>query len=282
MGDFQVKVGVIGGTGCGGFNMEHLEKLASRERLTVKTSWGEPADIITTGLLHEVPVVLLGRHGPGHKYNPTNVPYRANIQALKDQGCTHIIATSACGSLSHDMAPGDVVILDQFIDWTTKRISTFFEGAKTDGSVQSKVMHMPMADPFCKVTCKILTDCCEMLKLKHHKTGTMLTIEGPRFSTRAESRMFQMLGANLINMTTSPEATLAREAGIPYATIATVTDFDSWREGEDVAVEMIMEQAKKNQQLTFDLLCEVVKEIAKHNWKDKLNSMTEDVRNSTM
>jgi len=280
----MVKIGIIGGTGCGGFSLENLNSLKGRETKKVTTIWGDPSDNLTTGTLNGVPVVLLGRHGPGHKHTPSNVPYKANIQAFKDQGCTHVIATSACGSLREEMAPGDVVILDQFIDWTTKRSSTFFDAALPPKAAEteeetkffSKVTHIPMADPFCAHARRVLIESCRELKhaMKFHESGTMVAIEGPRFSTRAESKMFRLLGADLINMTTSPEVTLAKEAGLSYVTIATVTDYDSWRIGEeDVSVSAILEIAKGNQDKVFQLICKAVTRIAAENWDETLNQL---------
>ena len=189
-------------------------------------------------------------------FSPTHVPYKANIQALKDEGCTHVIATSACGSLNEAMAPGHVVLIDQFIDWTTKRPSTYFDSSmppqnanETEEKFFSRVTHISTAEPFCPRTRQILRQACDDVALpadRFHPAGTMITIEGPRLSSRAESKMFRVLGADLINMTTCPEAALAKEAGLCYATIATVTDYDSWRaEGEVVTVEMIKNNAKK-------------------------------------
>jgi len=289
----MIKIGIIGGTGCGGFSLEHVTQIKDRETLTpasTNTIWGEPSDNLTTGTLHGVPVVLLGRHGPGHKFSPTNVPYKANIQALKDQGCTHVIATTACGSLNEDMAPGDIVLPDQFIDWTTKRSSTFFDAADPpDNSLAgenasfSRVTHLPMADPFCLKTNRVLAECCRDLKhvLKHHESGTMITIEGPRFSTRAESKMFKLLGGDLINMTTSPEAPLAKEAGLLYATVAAVTDYDSWRtEGEEVTVEAVLKIAKENQNKVFKLISKAIQKIAAEKWEETVEKLSEEIKNS--
>lgn len=289
----MIKIGIIGGTGCGGFSLEHVTQIQDRQTLKTITIWGEPSDNLTTGTLHGVPVVLLGRHGPGHKFSPTNVPYKANIQALKDQGCTHVIATTACGSLNEDMAPGDIVLLNQFIDWTTKRSSTFFDAAAppndslTAGENESfsRVTHLPMADPFCHKMNRVLAECCRDLKhvLKHHENGTMITIEGPRFSTRAESKMFKLLGGDLINMTTSPEAPLAKEAGLLYATVASVTDYDSWRtEGEEVTVEAVLKIAKENQNKVFELISKAVQKIAAEKWDDAVGRLREEITNSQL
>lgn len=288
----MVKVGIIGGTGCGGFSLENLQSLEGRQTVEKTTIWGDPSDNLTTGTLNSVPIVLLGRHGTGHKFSPTHVPYKANIQALKDEGCTHILATSACGSLNEDMAPGHVVLIDQFIDWTTKRSSTFFDSTSppknsTEDEKKgfSRVTHISTADPFCRRTRGALAAaCCEVVDSdKIHNAGTMITIEGPRLSTRAESKMFRLLGADLINMTTSPEAALAKEAGLCYATIATVTDYDSWRtEGEEVNVQMVIKNAKKNQGVVFDILRNVVEKIAAEKWDDVLARLRDEVKSAQM
>jgi len=288
----MVKVGIIGGTGCGGFSLENLKSLEGRETVNMGTIWGDPSDLLTTGTLHGVPVVLLGRHGPGHKFNPTHVPYKANIQALKEMGCSHIIATSACGSLKEEMAPGHVVLIDQFIDWTTKRSSTFFDSTlppsnatRIENEFFSKVTHVSTADPFCERTRNVLARACREVvdENKFHTSGAMITIEGPRLSTRAESKMFRLLGADLINMTTSPEASLAKEAGLCYATIATVTDYDSWRtEGEKVTVKMVIENARKNQDIVFDIVCNAVKKIAAEKWEDVLEKLSQEVNSAQM
>ena len=226
-------------------------------------------------------------------FSPTHVPYKANIQALKDEGCTHVIATSACGSLNEAMAPGHVVLIDQFIDWTTKRPSTYFDSSmppqnanETEEKFFSRVTHISTAEPFCPRTRQILRQACDDVALpadRFHPAGTMITIEGPRLSSRAESKMFRVLGADLINMTTCPEAALAKEAGLCYATIATVTDYDSWRaEGEVVTVEMIKNNATKNQKLIFEILCGAVEKIAAEKWEDTLTKLRDDVSSMQM
>jgi len=279
----MVKIGIVGGTGCGGFNVENIEKVKDKQRLTVDTVWGRPSDTLTCGTLNGIPVVLLGRHGPGHVFRPTDVPYRANIQAFKDAGCTHILATTACGSLVEEMGPGDVVLLDQFIDWTTKRAASFFDGSgPSDRGDWNRVTHVAMADAFDDKTRAILTECCQQLGIRHHGAGTMITIEGPRFSTRAESRMFRVLGAHLVNMTTATEAALAKEAGLIYSSIATVTDYDSWREGSDVSVEDIVENAKKSQANTFEIICRAVTQIAEENWDEVLKKLSDQIEGGRM
>lgn len=161
---------------------------------------------------------------------PTNVNYQANIHALKQEGCSHVIATTACGSLREEFCPGDFAILDQFIDRTTKRCSTFYDGAATS---PAGVCHIPMAFPFCERTRQLLLTVAQDIDVRVHDHATMVTVEGPRFSSRAESLMFRSWGGDLVNMTSVPEVVLAREAGLSYASIAMVTDYDCWRDSSE-------------------------------------------------
>ncbi len=230
----MVKVGIIGGSG-----LDEPKILAEANEIEVDTPFGKPSSKLTLGKIGGVDVVILARHGRGHSIMPTNVPFQANVHALKEQGCTHIIATTACGSLRDEIKPGDFVFIDQFIDRTTKRKSTFYEA--------DKVCHIPVAEPFCEELRKILAETAEELKFAYHKEGTIITIEGPRFSTKAESHLFRSWNADLINMSTVPEVVLAREAGICYSTIAMSTDYDCWRESEEaVTWEAVVGMMKKN------------------------------------
>ncbi len=230
----MVKVGIIGGSG-----LDEPKILAEAKEIDVSTPFGKPSSRLTLGKIGGVDVVILARHGRKHSIMPSSVPFRANIRALKEQGCTHIIATTACGSLREEIKPGDFVFIDQFIDRTTKRKSTFYE--------KEKVCHIPMAEPFCEKLRKILAETARGLKFSYHGSGTIITIEGPRFSTKAESHLFRSWNADVINMSTVPEAVLAREAGICYSVIAMSTDYDCWREsGEAVTWEMIVSTMKKN------------------------------------
>ena len=227
-------IGIIGGTG-----LEDPKILKHAEEKTLVTPYGEPTSPITVGEIAGKPIAILARHGRRHQFSPTSVNYRANIWALKMLGCHRVLASTACGSLKENIHPGELVIADNFIDWTRHRTSTFFE---TD-----RVAHIPMADPFCPHLREVLSDTAKDLKLKFHPEGTIISIEGPRFSTRAESRLFRTMHADVINMTTVPEAPLAREAGMCYATVALVTDYDSWRETEEsVAIETVLKVMKQN------------------------------------
>ena len=184
---------------------------------------------------------------------PTKVPFRANIWALKETGCTHILATTACGSLREEIKPGDLVFLDQFIDNTKHRNLTFFE---------DKVIHTPMAEPFCITLRELLVKASRELGLSFHPQGTIVTIEGPRFSTKAESHMFRGWNADVINMSTVPEVILAREVGICYQSIAMATDYDCWREGEEpVTWEIVMKVMEQNADNVKKLLLAVVPQI---------------------
>ncbi len=212
----QTMIGVIGGSGI--YDIDGLESAAWQ---SVESPWGTPSDQILTGTLDGVEMAFLPRHGRGHVHTPTSVPYRANIDALKRIGVTDVISVSACGSFREEMAPGDFVIVDQFIDRTVAREKTFF-GTGCVG-------HVSVAHP----TCARLSDACETAAratgINVHRGGTYLAMEGPQFSTLAESKMYrEHWGADVIGMTNMPEAKLAREAELCYASIAMITDYDSW------------------------------------------------------
>lgn len=197
-----------------------------------------------------VDVVLLARHGREHTIPPSMVNYRANIQALKDIGCTHLLATTAVGSLREEIERGDLVIIDQFIDFSKQRKSTFHEKFDSHNPI-----HTPMADPFDSNLRSILIKTCNDLKLKFHSTGTVVTIEGPRFSTRAESKMYRLLGADIINMSVATEVILANEIKLPYAAIAMSTDYDCWKEDEEpVSWEAILNVFKENTDKVIKLI----------------------------
>ncbi len=244
----QLKIGIIGGSG-----LDDPKLLDDFSEIEVETPFGAPSSKLTCGKLAEREVIIIARHGKDHSIMPTKVNFRANIWALKEAGCTHILATTACGSLREEIKPGDLVFLDQFIDNTKHRNLTFFE---------DKVIHTPMADPFCEKMRKILVDSAKELKLRHHEKGTIITIEGPRFSTRAESHMFRSWSADVVNMSTVPEVILVREVGICYQSIAMSTDYDCWKEGEeDVTWDMVMERMKENADNVKKLLLTVIPKI---------------------
>lgn len=245
----KVKVGIIGGTGLD--DPEILENPGEQE---ADTPYGKPSSPLTTGKIVDTDVIILARHGKDHSIYPTGVNYRANIYALKQKGCTHIIATTAVGSLRENIGPGDIVFPDQFIDFTKNRALTFFD--------IDKVVHTPMAEPFCKNLRLLLIKNAKILKYKHHGEGTVVTIEGPRFSTKAESHMFRGFGADVINMSTVPEVTLAREQGVCYQTIAMSTDYDCWKEGEEpVTWDMIVSIMNKTADKVKTLILKTLPEI---------------------
>jgi len=244
----KIKIGIIGGSG-----LDDPEILSNAKELEIKTPYGKPASKLLEGKIAGQSIVILARHGKMHNFPPTLVPYRANIWALKLVGCTHILATTACGSLKGRMKPGDFVFIDQFIDFTKHRQLTFFE---------DKPVHTPMAEPFDLKLRQLLAKTAKKLRLKYHTKGTMVTIEGPRFSTKAESLMFRKLGAELINMSTVPEVILANELKIPYQSIAMVTDYDCWRKNsESVTFELVLKRMKENSEKVKRLLLKVIEKI---------------------
>jgi 5'-methylthioadenosine phosphorylase len=216
------KLAVIGGSG-----LEKLSLFENPGEIEVPTPYGLPSSTLYTGTIGRCDVVILSRHGRDHSIPPSQVNNRANIDAIRQLGCTHIVASTACGSLREEIRRGDMVIPDQFIDWTRHRVSTFFE--KFEPGVLG---HVAMGDPFDHELRSAIIGIANRLALPYHGSGTVITIEGPRFSTRAESKMFRLWGADIVNMSVAPEASLAREAGIPYAAIALSTDYDSWKEDE--------------------------------------------------
>ncbi|MBI2101272.1 S-methyl-5'-thioadenosine phosphorylase [Candidatus Woesearchaeota archaeon] len=245
----MIKIGIIGGSG-----LEDPRILKDAREINSTTGFGNPSSALVIGKIGNVNVVILARHGKKHTIMPSNVNYRANIMALKEQGCTHIIATTACGSLREEIKPGHLVFCDQFIDRTTKRHQTFYDS--------DKVCHIPMAEPFCKRLRELLAEAAKEMKFEHHKKGTVVTIEGPRFSTKAESHMYRQWNADVINMSTVPEVVLAREAGICYAIVAMSTDFDVWHPHEDgVNIGMILKTMRKNAENVKKLLLEAIPKI---------------------
>ncbi|MEN6379299.1 MAG: S-methyl-5'-thioadenosine phosphorylase [Methanofastidiosum sp.] len=245
----MTKIGIIGGSG-----LDDPKLLKYYEEVTMTTKYGNPSSPIVTGTIKDVEVAILARHGRGHTIHPSGVNYRANIWALKEIDCTHILATTAVGSLREEIKPGDLVFPDQFIDFTKKRENTFFD--------EQKVVHTPMGDPFSETMRNLLIDSAKKLGFRHHPTGTLVTIEGPRFSTKAESNMFRMLGADVINMSTVPEVVLSRELDMEYATVAMSTDYDCWKENEEhVTFEIILKIMKQNADNVKKLIVETIPKI---------------------
>lgn len=244
--------GIIGGSGLD--NPDILE--APRDE-KVSTPFGEPSSELRRGLIDGAEVVLLARHGRKHTIPPTQVNYRANIMALKEAGCTNIIATTAVGSLREEIDRGHIVIIDQFIDFTKQRKMSFHESFEPH-----KPVHASMAEPYDSRLRKILIDECKALGFPFHEKGTVVTIEGPRFSTRAESFMFRAWGADIINMSIATETVLANEAGIPYAAVAMSTDYDCWLSGEEsVTWEAVLKVFNENAARVTSLLRAIIPKI---------------------
>jgi 5'-methylthioadenosine phosphorylase len=214
-------VGIIGGSG-----LDDPDILQGYGKLEIQTPYGMPSSTLLSGKIKGVDTLMLARHGRQHQFSPTQVNNRANIDALKRAGATHILATTACGSLRQKIDRGHLVVLDQFIDFTRFRKNTFVD------SFEGGAVHTAMAHPFDKFLRGCLYESAKNLDLAVHEHGCVVTIEGPRFSTVAESKMFRLWGADVINMSTAPEAMLANEAGIPYAAVAMSTDYDCWKEDE--------------------------------------------------
>ena len=240
--DERVAVGVIGGSG-----LYDIEGLTSTRSIRVRTPFGAPSDAITVGSLEGIRVAFLSRHGRGHLLNPSGINYRANIFALKSLGVSHVISISAVGSMKESIHPGDVVVPDQFIDLTKRRVSTFFD----DGVVA----HVAFGEPVCTELTQVLLAAGEKVGATVHRSGTYLCMEGPQFSTKAESRLYRQWGVDVIGMTNMPEAKLAREAELCYATMALVTDYDCWHEtAEAVTVEAVLGTLHRNVALAKQIL----------------------------
>jgi 5'-methylthioadenosine phosphorylase len=221
----------------------------------VRTPFGPPSDVIVLGTLEGVGVAFLSRHGRGHRLNPSEINYRANIHALKSLGVSRVISVSAVGSMKESIKPGDVVFPDQFIDLTKRRPSTFFEGGM--------VAHVAFGEPVCGALSQALQGAAARLGAPLHRGGTYLCMEGPQFSTKAESRLYRQWGVDVIGMTNMPEAKLAREAELCYATMALATDYDCWHETEDaVTVEAILATLHRNVALAKRLLTAVAPAVA--------------------
>jgi 5'-methylthioadenosine phosphorylase len=243
-------IGVIGGTGL--YRIEGLQKV---REITVKTPFGAPSDKLLRGRLGQVELVFLPRHGRGHRLLPTELNFRANIFAMKKLGVERILSVSAVGSLRREIAPGHVVVPDQFIDRTSQRPSTFFG--------RGVVAHVSFADPFCPVLSEALARAAEAAHGTVHRGGTYLCMEGPQFSTRAESRLYRAWGADVIGMTNLQEAKLAREAEMCFGTLALATDYDCWNEeAGDVEIDHVLQILAQNVELAKKTIHNVVADSA--------------------
>jgi 5'-methylthioadenosine phosphorylase len=242
-------VGVIGGSG-----VYALDDLRNAERRVVETPWGSPSGPIVAGVLGGVDVLFLARHGEGHRIPPSEVNYRANIDAMKRLGATDVISVSACGSFREELPPGTFVIVDQYVDRTSGREKSFFG--------TGCVAHVSMAKPVCPALGDALEASCEALGIPHHRGGVYLCIDGPQFSSLAESLLYRTWNCDVVGMTNMPEAKLAREAELPYASLAMVTDFDCWRdESGHVEVAGILEIMRRNTEAARRLISDLVRRL---------------------
>jgi 5'-methylthioadenosine phosphorylase len=251
----QATIGIIGGSGL--YQMEALQDV---REVSLDTPFGPPSDAFVTGTLEGMPVAFLARHGRNHHLSPSEIPFRANIHALKQLGVSYVIAASAVGSLQADASPLDMVVPDQFIDRTRERRSTFFgEGV---------VAHISFADPVCPQLAQVLADAIAELELPQvglHRGGTYVCIEGPAFSTQAESHLYRSWGGTVVGMTNLPEAKLAREAEMAYATLALVTDYDCWHPDHgSVSVEMVIDNLKRNAANAQRAIQQTVRRLQQH------------------
>ncbi|MCB9422883.1 MAG: S-methyl-5'-thioadenosine phosphorylase [Ardenticatenaceae bacterium] len=262
----NIELAVIGGSG-----LYDMAGLTAVEEVTISTPFGSPSDSIIVGTLHGRRIAFLPRHGRGHVLNPSEVPYRANIFALKVLGVKYIISVSACGSLQETFAPGHVLVPDQLVDRTKKRNNSFFENGL--------VAHIGVADPFSPELSWVIANAVRHAGGTVHEGGTFITIEGPRFSTKGESNLYRQWGMSIIGMTTSPEAFLAAEAEIAYAVMAHITDYDVWHDGEGpVSVERVLEVLRGNTTLAQQAISHIAQTMdewagdfaAHHNLKDAL------------
>lgn len=244
----MLKIGIIGGSG-----LDDPKILENYEERQVETIYGLPSSKITCGRIGNCEVFILARHGKKHEIAPSQINFRANISALKKLGCSIILASSAVGSLKEEILPGDLVFPDQIVDFTKSRKNTFYDS--------NEIVHLPFSEPFSERLRKILINTAQDLGLKHHPNSTIVVIEGPRFSTRAESFFFKTF-ADIVGMTAMPEAALAMEAGIEYASVAMSTDYDCWRENtEAVTFDIVKERMQENSEKVKKLFIEVIKRL---------------------
>jgi len=273
----QPVLGIIGGSGLYNFSA-----ISDIEKFEFETPFGTPSSPIITGIVAGKKVAFLARHGIGHFIPPSRVNYRANIYALKALGVTEIVSVSACGSLREDFVPGDIVIPNQIFDFTHKRARTFFE--------EDLAVHVSAADPFCSSLSKSLSNAVLEAGGTVHFGGTYITIEGPRFSTKAESNLYRSWGISIIGMTASPEAFLAREAEICYATMAHVTDYDVWHTSQEtVSVDLVVRTLQKNTLLAQNALVKLVENLetdpeclCHHSLKDAIITDRQKILPETM
>ncbi len=256
-------IGIIGGSG-----LYDIEGIEDEQWLMIDTPWGDPSDEILCGRIGDVKIRFLPRHGRGHPIGPSELNSRANIDALKRAGCTDILAISAVGSLREELEPGRFVVAEQFIDRTVHRASSFYGNGF--------VTHVSMADPVCPRLSEMAAKAVTACKGKTATGATYLAMEGPQFSTRAESRMYQSWGADIIGMTGMPEAKLAREAELPYALIGMVTDYDCWRDGDAVDVAQVVAQMQENGQLARETVLKFIEKLPKTRKTSPIDTVLDD------
>ncbi|MYH61233.1 MAG: S-methyl-5'-thioadenosine phosphorylase [Caldilineaceae bacterium SB0675_bin_29] len=251
-----IRFGVIGGSG-----VYQMETLSNIEEIELDTPFGKPSDAYIVGTLHGQRVAFLARHGRGHRISPTRLNQRANIYGFKMLGVEYLIAVSACGSLQESLRPGDIVIPDQIFDRTRLRGLSFFDDP--EAGTEGLVVHVSVAHPFCSFPSDICLRAVEQAGATAHRGGNFVTIEGPRFSTKAESIVFRQMGMDIIGMTTTPEAFLAREAEMSYACMAHVTDYDVWHETEEaVTVEAVIRMLMHNAEVAVKAVAKAIELLA--------------------
>ncbi|CAK9822446.1 S-methyl-5'-thioadenosine phosphorylase [Anthophora retusa] len=273
MNKHKVKVGIICGTGLGDPQNQIVKCQTVTTQEEAKNDFGLPSSDLYHGNINNVDVVMLSRHGPGHKTSPTAVNYRANIEALRLAGCTHILASTACGSLQEYIVKGQLVIPDSFLDRTIKRSTTFYDGVS---SKYPGVCHMPMEPAFDPSTSEILFEVGKELGYTIQKGGIIVTIEGPRFSSKAESNLLRSWGGHLVNMTICPEVYLAKEAGLLYAAVALATDYDCWKDCKDkVHPADVVIVFKQNVVKIKETFVKAIKIIGERNWDKEIDELQE-------
>ncbi len=272
-----VEIAFIGGSG-----LYKIPNFVESKWINIKTNFGKPSSKVCVGYLNDRKIAFLPRHGLKHNISPSNINYRANVEALKKIGVQNIISLSAVGSLREDFKPGDFVVINQFIDQTYLRSKTFFD--------QDCVSHIPMSNPVCKNLNKICVESLKKVKLNFHNSGTYICIEGPQFSSEAESNLFRSWGCDVIGMTNMPEAKLAKEAGICYSAVSMVTDYDCWHPDHDsVTVDQILNTLNKNTENAYSFIDSVSKtrkiacdENTKTLSRNSIITNKKNVKNSTM
>jgi len=267
-----VKIGIIGGTGF--YSMPGLTDAVEK---TVTTPFGNPSCNLVVATLEGVPVVIIARHGNKHSIGAHQVNYRANIWALKEEGVSHVLAVTACGSLVEEAKPGTFVLLDSFIDRTQGRKMSFYGEDGLPG-----VCHIPMEPATCARTRAIIEEECREQGVMVMGEGTVVTIQGPRFGSKSESKMHKMMGGQIVNMTTVPEVVLAKEAGLSYASLALVTDYDCWKEDNIVNVESVMETMASNISKVIKVLVKVIPQIYSQDWTEEMQKNKQVVKTSLM